>query len=259
VANFDPLSERESYLSDDRAMLHYFVEREFDPDIPLGNGANSDLVAAISGALVGLYGEMAPIIPRAVDWLTQAIEKDEELGTNQDFYRQQLHAGKALALWMRDGVNAAEDWNAARQALKSASQQDNVYSRVEIKSDYLDRYLALCYQAGQYEEGIAEYEKYHGVKVLSPNKTLPPRKVAYALCLHEARRQFDQNELFEAGRKMLQSYLQGTWLKGQFDYAAMWLKIVYWHRDPSLTPLQTLLKAYENMPDVPRPDFVSAA
>jgi hypothetical protein len=34
-------------------------------------------------------------------------------------------------------------------------------------------------------------------------------------------------------------------------------KTVYWHRDRTLTPLQTILKAYENMPDVVRPDFVT--
>jgi tetratricopeptide (TPR) repeat protein len=240
-------------------MLRFYLETKHDPEIPMGNSANMDLRAAISGSLVGLHGEMAPIIPRAVDWLAKAIEKDEEFGSNPDFYRYQLHAGLALALWMRDRANAVGEWKAARQALKAASQQANVYTRVSIKSDYLDDYLALCYQAGQYEEGIVEYEKYHGIKALSPKKTLPPRKVAYALCLHEARQQFDRDELFQAGRKMLQSYLQSPWLRGRFDYAAMWLKIVYWHHDPSLTPLQAILKAYDNMPDVPRPDFASAA
>ena len=56
---------------------------------------------------------------------------------------------------------------------------------------------------------------------------------------------------------MLQTYLQSSWLTGLFTYAAMWLKIVYWPHDPSLTPPETILKAYENMPDVPRPEFVS--
>lgn len=240
-------------------MLRFFLETEHDPEEPMGNRANMNLRAAISGSLVGLYEEMAPIFPLAIDWLAKAIETDEDCGKNRDVYRNELHEGKALALWMRDGVNAVEEWNAARQALRATAQQDGMYSRTEIKTDYLDHYVALCYQAGQYEEGIVEYEKYHGVEALSVTKTLSPRKIAYALCLHEARRQFDRKELFQAGRKMLQAYLQGSWLKGQFDYAAMWLKIVYWHHDPSLTPLQTLLKAYENMPDVPRPDFVSAA
>ncbi len=260
MANFDPIIKRQAYLRDDRAMLRFYLETKYDPERPMGNGANMDLVSVISASLVGLYEEVAPIVPRTVDWLTKAIEKDEQFGSNRDFHRYELHAGRALALWMRDATNTVAEWNAARQALKTASQQDNVYGRAAIKTDYLDHYLALCYQAGQYEEGIAEYEKYHGVKAISPKKTLSPRKVGYALCLHAARQQFDRDELFQAGRKMLEAYLQTSWLgRGLFDYAATWLKIVYWHHDPSLTPLQTILKAYENMPDVPRPDFVSAA
>jgi len=57
---------------------------------------------------------------------------------------------------------------------------------------------------------------------------------------------------------MLQANLQKNWLGGgQYIRSATWLKIVYWHNDEALTPLQTVLKAYENMPKVPRPDFVS--
>jgi hypothetical protein len=33
---------------------------------------------------------------------------------------------------------------------------------------------------------------------------------------------------------------------------ATWLKVVYWHVDPRLTPEQTILKAYDDMPTVPR-------
>ena len=86
---------------------------------------------------------------------------------------------------------------------------------------------------------------------------LKPREFGYALCLHRARSQFEEEELFEAGRRMLQANLEETWIgAGQNMRAATWLKIVYWHHDESLTPLQVILKAYDNMPNVIRPDFV---
>lgn len=92
---------------------------------------------------------------------------------------------------------------------------------------------------------------------ISLKKVLKPREFGYALCLHRARGQFDEEELFEAGRRMLQANLEETWIgAGQNMRAATWLKIVYWHRDESLTPLQVILKAYDNMPNVIRPDFV---
>lgn len=257
MAHFDPIRTREAYLEHDRNLLRFYLENEYEPESPMGNVAISDLGTVISAVLVGLYDELAPLIPRAVDWLEKAIARDESFGSNHDFCRYQLFHGKAMALWMRDRVNAVEEWQAARQALKTASQQDGVYGRTAIKTDYLDDYLVLCYQAEQYEEGIAEYEKYHGAEALSLKKTLPPRKIAYALCLHEARRQFDPDELFQAGRAMLKSYVQDAWLDhGHYMSAAKWLKIIYWHRDRSLTPPQTILKAYEYTPDVPRPAFV---
>ena len=40
--------------------------------------------------------------------------------------------------------------------------------------------------------------------------------------------------------------------------AATWLKIVYWHHDQTLTPLETILKAYDDMPNVPLPYFMLA-
>ncbi|MHC2460660.1 hypothetical protein ACVMIX_007364 [Rhizobium leguminosarum] len=42
---------------------------------------------------------------------------------------------------------------------------------------------------------------------------------------------------------------------GQYLRAVTWLKIVYWHHDGKLTPLEVILKAYVNMPNVARSDF----
>lgn len=41
--------------------------------------------------------------------------------------------------------------------------------------------------------------------------------------------------------------------------AAVWLKIVHWHHNPSLSPLETILKSYDDMPHVPRPAWVHSA
>lgn len=129
-----------------------------------------------------------------------------------------------------------------------------------IRDGLLDDFMAFAFQAGKFEQGISEYEKHLVPKVPSLKKALKPRDFAYALCLHRAGRHiFDEADLLSSGRKMLQAHLQETWLgHGQYLRAATWLKIVYWRHDPSLTPLQTVLKAYDDMPKVPRPDFVPA-
>jgi len=257
---FDPKTARIGYLAQDRRWLRRELDTAYDPKRPMGAVAVSTLASVIKITLCGLYEDISPLVPRLLDWLDRAIENDEKAHDNHDFHRMTLHEAKALGTWVRDGADVPEIWNTARQFLDAALRHGNVYSRGDMSTAYLDDYLALCYQAGRYEEGIAEYEKYHGVKTLSLQKAPAPRKVAYALCLHEARQQFAVEELYQAGRQMLQAYVGETWIdRGQYLRAATWLKIVYWHHDRTLTPQQTILKAYDHMPDVPRPDFVSAA
>jgi hypothetical protein len=118
--------------------------------------------------------------------------------------------------------------------------------------------MAFSFQAGQYETAVEEYERHLVSKAPSLKKTLKPREFTYALCLQKlGRAQFDKIDLLDAGRRMLQANLQDTWIGvGQYVRAATWLKVVYWHDNPALTPLQVVLRAYDNMPDLPRPYFL---
>jgi hypothetical protein len=119
--------------------------------------------------------------------------------------------------------------------------------------------MAYAYQAEKYEEGIAMYEKIRGKSPISLSQTLSPRKLGYAHCLNKLKiKSFDEEKLFDAGRKMLQHNLEGEWLgRGRDILSAIWLKIVYWHKDKTLTPFQTILKAYDNMPRVTKPYFIT--
>jgi len=57
---------------------------------------------------------------------------------------------------------------------------------------------------------------------------------------------------------VLKKHLQQKWLShGAASEAATWLKVLYWDSQAALTPLETALKAYDLMPDVPRPAFVN--
>ncbi|NKJ08967.1 hypothetical protein [Rhizobium sp. SG741] len=118
--------------------------------------------------------------------------------------------------------------------------------------------MAFSFQAGQYETAFEEYKRHLVPKTPSLKKTLKPREFAYALCLQKlGRAKFDKDDLLEAGRRMLQANLQDLWIRGgQYTRAATWLKIVYWHHDQTLMPLKVVLRAYDDMPDVPRPYFL---
>jgi hypothetical protein len=111
--------------------------------------------------------------------------------------------------------------------------------------------------AQQYNFGITEFEKHYS-PISDFNKILKPRDFGYASCIYHSRRDLQRDVLFKAGREMLKKNLQESWLGGgQYIEALIWLRLVYQYDESSLSPLQILLKAYENMPDVPRPSFLS--
>ena len=165
---------------------------------------------------------------------------------------------------MASAVEAPEDWaQAAHYKQAYWSSESPPLSDAAIVRYDLDDYMAYCVQAGRYSDGIEMCDRLLGDRKLSLGKRPKPREVAYAVCQQKLFDRYDDDAVFEAGRRMLQANLEQDWLgAGQYIRAATWLKIVYWDRDiragrrPTLTPLQTVLKAYDNMPQVVRPDFI---
>ncbi|ATB70875.1 hypothetical protein SJPD1_2787 [Sulfurospirillum diekertiae] len=252
---FNPIRGRESWLKNDASLLKWLLARQYEPGDPMGNMAASHIRSIIECYLYGLSKEIQPVIARSLEWLNIAIEQDEWSDhPDPDYHRATLHEAKALALWLQNSDPAIEIWDKARHFLLSVMEP--AYGK-KIKTDGLDAYLSYCIHAEQYEAGVMEYEKYYGVSKVSFGGSMAPRKWAYAFCLNHIKPQFDPEKLFQAGRKMLQTHLDNNWLGvGQNIRAAMWLKNVYWHDNRTLTPLETILKAYENMPDIPKPDFI---
>ncbi len=267
---YDPILSREKAF--EPAMLRWLLDMKYDATRPMGNVAKSNIGMAIDAWLVGLHDEINPVISRGIDWIIEALRRDEELGPNQNLYRRDLYWAKAIADWMDTGWDSAE-WENARIFEEAAWRYEKrPWPMNEIIRDGLDDYMAFAYQTGDdatpdgmegFENGIQMYEHWVNDKAPSLAKALKPREYAYALCLYGCRPEvahangYTQEALFEAGRRMLKANLESKWFgAGQFIRGATWLKIVYWNRGEELTPLQTILKAYDNMPNVPRPDFV---
>ncbi|WP_287019609.1 hypothetical protein [Herbaspirillum sp.] len=261
--SFDPIKSRTNGFNDE--MLNFYLGTQYDENRPMGNVAVSEIGTVVKAWLLGLHNEVSPIIHRSNEWLDRAIKEDEKFGPDPNAHRTTLHWARAIGGWLEDGWNYEGEWDAARIFEEARWRyEQRPWSTHEIVKSGLDDYMAFAYQGGEYDDGfeagIEMYERWTGKTGVTLSKTLKPRDFGYALCLHRtARQSFDEKDLFKAGCKMLQANLQDTWLGGgQFIRAATWLKIVHWHNDETLTPLQTILKAYDNMPKVPRPDFVRA-
>jgi len=246
MAIFDPVRTRTNGYNDEA--LNYILATQYDADRPMGNVGASKIDEVIRMWLVGRHKEIARMLPRYLDWIDKALARKEQFGGDQNQYRASLCRAKALGGWMNGDGDAEGDWNSARVFEEAWwRNEDTPWTTHQIVNDGLDDYMAFAFQGGEhdegYEAGIAMFERWTGKNKVVLSKLLKPRELGYALCSHQtARQSFDEDWL---GRG-------GAWR------AAMWLKIVYWHHDRTLTPLQTILNAYENMPDVVRPDFVTA-
>jgi len=235
--------------------IEWMLQTTHDSNRPMGNVAATEISDAVWLWLIGFSSQLAPVIQRDNKWLNRAINEDEKFGVNQERHRATLYQARALGEWMETGRNDAGLWNSAR------IHREAGWLEKDILRDGLDDYMAFAFQAGNddgaVESAIAMYEAKTGGKNASIKKTLKPRDLGYVLCLNLMDRRFESSDLLMAGRKMLQAHLEDKWLGGgQYVRAAMWLKIVYSQLDESLEPIDVLLKAYENMPKVPRPDFL---
>lgn len=258
---FDPYKSRLNGF--DNEMLKFYLGTQYDENRPMGNVAASEIGTVIKAWLVGLDHEIQSLIPRSLQWIDKAIGIDEEFGPDINPHRTTLHWAKALGEWLGTVWDSEGEWDLARVYEEARWRYEpRPWSAHEIVKSGLDDYMAFAYQGGEHDEGfeagIQMYQRWTGKTEVSLSKALKPRDFGYALCLHRtATQQFDEDDLLKACKKMLQANLQETWLGGgQCIRAATWLKIVHWHYDQTLTPLQTILKAYDDMPKVSRPDFL---
>jgi hypothetical protein len=220
---FNPVRIRESV---NEAGIKRLLETEFDAQRPMGNVAIMQLNEIIRLYLVGMREQVSPLLSKRIDWIRFAIEGNEDFGESGNFHQQSLKWALAIGIWMRDGVNATNVWDTARDFNAAALLDKNFFSKNELSTGRLDDYMALCCQSEQYEAGVIEYKKYSTKKNISLNRPLKPRDFGYAICLHELCGQFDKGDILNAGRKMLQANLENKWLSyGQYLMAATWLKI----------------------------------
>ncbi|WP_118178567.1 hypothetical protein [Paraburkholderia phosphatilytica] len=264
---FDPEKTRESKLRRDGALLKFLLNTQYDSKRPMGNVAQSQIGEVIGAWLVGLHEDVFPVIHRSNEWLDRAIKEDEDFGVDKNFHRRTLHWARGVGEWLETGWNAESSWDKAREFEEATwRNEQRPWPMNEIIEEGLDDYMAFAFQAAddcspdgleRYERGIQMYEHWLGKEPPIISKTLKPREFAYALCLHYTRSHFSRDELFQAGRRMLGANLETKWFgAGQFTRGATWLKIVYRDFNDTLTPLQTILKAYDDMPHVKRPEFV---
>lgn len=230
-------------------------------DCPSKGGMAESHISWIAMAhLVGLGNTMIDLAPRAIDGIDQAIASNEVIGPDSLAYYALLLEAKALAQWFLTGQNPIATWSEAFDARLATQRRyaDEVLTTRD-RNSLLDDVLAVAFQAGRYAEGIAFHDKLAGPMQIAAQRIKSPRQLAHALCQRAMGHSPGSDEaLVRAGHQVLRDHLAERWLHhGQYLRSAMWLKIVHGLANPGLTPTEVMLKAYDDMPTVPRPDFLS--
>jgi hypothetical protein len=251
-----------------------YMRREQEPESgkPIGNFGISDVSEVVNCTIFGLADEVQPFVARANRRIDQGLASKEYEWFRVSRYN--YHIARAIGAWLEEGYPDTEHCNEARRYME-ASWRTNSETRQEILRYGLDDYMAMAVLGGVFEDykhgkepfeaGIDMYEHWTGKSDVSLKKLLKPRELGYALCRHYLNNEFDRADVLAAGRKMLaanlsqpQPYCDGWLENGQSLRAAMWLMLIYWypafHNGEELpSPVDVLLKAYDDMPDVTRP------
>lgn len=258
---FDPVRNQWKF-SPEGGTLSRLLGHKLERKGPTGNYAVFDLSSFIFGWFGGFKDELAPALDRTVIWLNRAIESDEKFRPAQDYHRRNLYKTRAIVRWMLNSDTCIEDWHQANIFDgKDWNFKDPPQMDFGVQLRFEDR-LAFLFQAGEYDECMDLYSRMRSNRPIQFGAAADLEDyVCIACAAHKGKH--TSSTVSQLGEQLLLKYLESNWLiQGQATTAAMWLKIVLWDphiragRAPSLTPLETILKAYEYMPHVETPEFV---
>jgi hypothetical protein len=110
---FDPVRSRTNGFNDEA--LKYKLASQYDANDPMGNHGVHGIDEVIRAWLVGRHREIAPMLPRYLEWIDNAFARKEQFGGDQNQYRASLYRAKALGGWMTGDGDLESDWYSARR------------------------------------------------------------------------------------------------------------------------------------------------
>jgi hypothetical protein len=251
---FDPDSWRNSLRSHLIAEEAARAREDFLPNA-VGRAAESGLQTCLYGWFAGMRCEVAPLLEKYRGWFEDSIARDEQSGDPPSRFAAQRLEGLAIATWMLEGVS---DPHLYARSLRF--QEQTVAAEAAAKKIPLD--VAWAPHAGRYlRTWILAGDPAHGaltVPAQMPETGADARDeeaaAALALCRADWGHAPPDKAALAAGEALLRSHLADDWLDGGLALtAALWLKTLYFVSGQTPGPEQTLMRAYDLMPDVRRP------
>ena len=259
MSYFDPQKEKNTLetfsLDFDRS-----YERGERGEFFKGMVSTSILSTCITSILVGLESETQDLAERTQRWLQEAIDEGEcttdRDASSADWHQQGLSYSLALTKFLRgQGLDRESFARSATLIERSWRTRKDRISHDRMGSDMLEYYMPVAFSGGLYADAIRNFEEYHPGVVPNIRTVRSQRGVAYLLCQHKLLGLHDPESLRKAVYRVLDVHLQSLWLgSGICRKALHWLMIAYAEDNPQANPREVVLKAYDHMPKVQRPE-----
>jgi hypothetical protein len=265
LAKFDPVESRNIWLRVGRLDFTNGLQPTTIPVAARSHFAQLQTSNMIDAHLVGLAGEVRPILERLVTWMEAQPEPDRLVfsgsGHREDAWSAALYEWRqvlGLCRWLLRGERAAQELTAALEAdcqgLEQAKPEHAAAARAK-RREYLSMRLAVALAANAPLLGLRLYDSF-GPKRPS-GLVAPVLRFGLWACRYLAEGGTRDATFVMRGQQMLTDSLlrKFFWEHARIE-PALWLKAIYFDSGVVRTPEQAIAKAYDSMPSVERPDFV---
>jgi len=263
LAKFDPLEERR--LVEFR--LQHHVDR-FDPESGPVEARSSNVSVTMNGLIkafyVGLSHRVKPTLEAIADWIeTQPLPDRRLVSQAYDDWQAGWISHHTwwrtlgLCKWLSRGETAEKEFAKALDAEWNSWMEGSPAQVAECQWDRereLGAQLALALAGNRPGVGLKLYQAANPQEPM--DHELPVLQFGLWACQHLAAGGKRDAEFVTRGAEMLRESLLPNFFHGADQrQPALWLKAIYWDSGVVRTPEQAMVKAYDSMPGVERPDF----
>ena len=229
--------------------------------------AEMHLVDLINGYLCGFAPELKAAVDKHIAWMESQPEPDRAVytgaGVTIEFWRDALVGWRrvlGLCRWLGRGDRAFANLTAAAAADWQLLALANGEAAEEVRADrrgYMSLHLATALTGDAPLLGLKIFEAAEMRLPMEPETS--PGRFGYWACRHLLDGGSRDQTLVAHGKAMLMANLLPRLYAGaHMVEIALWLKAIYFDSGVVQAPEQAFAKAYDSMPGIPRPDFITA-
>lgn len=263
-APFDPDHERSLMQEFALPYAGTFVPSSLRP-IQIASNIFSCVDLLLQCYWIGLIPEAKPRLSAIVEWMREhsppdrAIFLQQEGGWMAGWYAQySWWRSFGLAKWLVGESTGVDEFAKALEVMQKSRQEadpDQLLDWREEARDTLYGSLPMALGANEPSLGLRLLEEVGSYRPRAPER--PVKTFGRWACEHLASGKPRDTAFVQRGQAMLNASLLPNFFQLPLRTdPALWLKAIYFDSGVTKTAEETMLRAYDHLPGVARPDFV---